>query len=552
MGASESKEETSKITKFALVGSSGSGKSAFVNAVRSINSEDRQAARVDIVEEKREQKEYIHPKYPLISFYDFPGYGTRNYPRVETYWNNFKLEKFGIFLIFISLRVTSLDLDMIKKAKNAKKDIFIVRTKIDIEYTLEKDKEHFNEIAVMIRNYVFRETEVEQIFLISNYRPDEWEFLKLIHAVERILPVSEKGIWENFFAKSMAKFSDAFKDNAIEAAEKLIEDLDQWKEVKISVAVVGKNGCGKSSFINAIRGVEDDDENAAKTDVVETTKSPVKYSHPNIPNIILADCPGIGSNDISDVEAFCRDIKIQEYDACIIMTSERFEKVTEALAEKLKSIKKPFFLTRTKIDNDIKVNEERRRIPEETTLESIRRDCSDSLTSAKAPLDDDDIFLISNHRPGKWDFAALRTAIKDRLPTRVREVFLLPIVAFSENILKQKVENLKDRIKKIAAKQVLSSFASAHYSLIIEEVKFYRAGLGFPEKPGGREAIEKFYLKPDSNVEHWLREFDHCGYNSEEKLYTFLCRALNNVLDEMGKAVLEHVDKTVRKGIYQA
>ncbi|XP_028404196.1 interferon-inducible GTPase 1-like [Dendronephthya gigantea] len=438
---------------------------------------------------------------------------------------------------------------MIEKVKDAKKKYFVVRTKIDIEYMLEKDKEHFNEqdLIKKIRNYVLSETKEGKAFLISSYRPDRWEFLKLVHAIDSSLPIPEKGIWGNFFAKTMAKFSDAFQDNAIEAAEKLIKDLDQWKEVKISVAVVGKNGCGKSSFINAIRGVDDDDDIAAKTDVVEGTTIPVKYFHPNNPNITLWDCPGIGSLKISDVETFCKDMKIKEYDACIIMTSERFGKVTAALAEKLKSMKKPFFLTRTKIDNDIKVNEERRRIPEETTLESIRRDCSNSLTSVKTPLHDKDIFLISNHHPGNWDFARLTTAIKNRLPTCVRESFLLTMAAFSRSILKQKVENLKGRIWMVAAtNSFLPERISGGYSHIIEEVKFYRAGLGFPENPGGQQSIEKFYLKPDSDVENWLRKFDPRFNNS----YTSLCRALNIVLEEMEKTALERLNETVRRGAH--
>ncbi|XP_028404347.1 uncharacterized protein LOC114526992 [Dendronephthya gigantea] len=564
MGGSESKEETSKTNKFVLVGSSGCGKSAFVNAVRSIDNEDWQAAGVDIVEEKRELKEYIHPNNPLISFCDLPGYGTQHYPTVEMYWNNFNLEQFDKFLIFISLRVTNLDLHMIQKVKSAKKSLFIIRTKIDIEYMVEKDKSQFNENALIekIRKYILNETNLtrKEIFLISNYRPSNWDFLKLIQAMEGVLPRPERGIWSHFFVKTMAKFSDAFQGNAIEAAEKLIKDLDEWKDVKISVAVIGKNGCGKSSFINAIRKVDDTDKtHAAKTGIVETTTIPMKYFYPNNPNITLWDCPGIGSIALSKLDDYSESIKIMEYDAFIIMTSERFGKITKALAEKLKSINKPFFFTRTKIDNDVKDNAERRNIAETITLQTIKTDCSKSLKLANAPLNDNDIFLISNHNPDKWDFARLTTAINDQLPSRVRESFLFTVAVFSEGILRRKVEKLKDRIWKVAATQALRSLvpkillSEDEYSIIIEEVKFYRSELGLPESPEGQEAIKKFYLQPNTDVKRWLEGFDaHCGVNLGETNFTFLSRSMKNVLVEMETGALKLLNKTVEEATNQA
>ena len=32
------------------------------------------------------------------------------------------------------------------------------------------------------------------------------------------------------------------------------EKLEQWREVKVNLAILGASGVGKSSFINAIRG----------------------------------------------------------------------------------------------------------------------------------------------------------------------------------------------------------------------------------------------------------------------------------------------------------
>ncbi|KAJ7376191.1 Interferon-inducible GTPase 5-like [Desmophyllum pertusum] len=49
--------------------------------------------------------------------------------------------------------------------------------------------------------------------------------------------------------------------------------LKSWQDVEVNIGITGDTGAGKSSYINAIRGFEDDDEGAAEVGVKETTKS---------------------------------------------------------------------------------------------------------------------------------------------------------------------------------------------------------------------------------------------------------------------------------------
>jgi putative ribosome biogenesis GTPase RsgA len=45
------------------------------------------------------------------------------------------------------------------------------------------------------------------------------------------------------------------KREGITRAQKLMkEELEGWKTINISLAIIGNSGVGKSSFINAIRG----------------------------------------------------------------------------------------------------------------------------------------------------------------------------------------------------------------------------------------------------------------------------------------------------------
>jgi GTPase Era involved in 16S rRNA processing len=69
----------------------------------------------------------------------------------------------------------------------------------------------------------------------------------------------------------------------------------------IHIAVVGSAGAGKSSFINAVRGLSNNDPVAARTGIVETTNTVTRYSDPR-PNsrITWYDVPGAGTPNVPD------------------------------------------------------------------------------------------------------------------------------------------------------------------------------------------------------------------------------------------------------------
>ena len=189
MGKSPSKQPISEAKdgnymRFALVGLCGSGKSAFVNAVRGVDDEDENAATVDIVNTGQSPKEYIYPSHPHVSFCDMPGYGTGtpSDPDLKNYWEKYQLKKFDTFLIFISNRVMALDLAMIQKVKSQNKSFFLIRPKIDLECKMKEHEQE--ELLSKIKQYIVKETdhllcEEDDIYLISNYYPynKKWEFL---------------------------------------------------------------------------------------------------------------------------------------------------------------------------------------------------------------------------------------------------------------------------------------------------------------------------------------------------------------------------------------
>ena len=57
--------------------------------------------------------------------------------------------------------------------------------------------------------------------------------------------------WVRFEMEELQREID---ENGVSNIEKFVKErLQRWKSVKLSIAVTGNSGAGKSSFINAIR-----------------------------------------------------------------------------------------------------------------------------------------------------------------------------------------------------------------------------------------------------------------------------------------------------------
>ncbi|CAB4036395.1 interferon-inducible GTPase 5-like [Paramuricea clavata] len=115
-----------------------------------------------------EPTEYPHPNNPMISFVDLPGIGTPNYPDLPTYCEKVCFERYDTFLIFTANRFRQNG----KAIKEA-----------DI---LEKIREN---CIQDVKDLISSEKE---IFLISNYHKDKWDFDRLIAGISNALPVLQR------------------------------------------------------------------------------------------------------------------------------------------------------------------------------------------------------------------------------------------------------------------------------------------------------------------------------------------------------------------------
>jgi small GTP-binding protein len=126
--------------KIALFGQPGAGKSSLINK---IIGEDvaEVAVRTDTTVEA---KCYKHNG---LEFWDLPGYGTAKFPK-ETYFGNFKITTFDLFLCVSSGKLLAADTEFFQKLEEIGKTCIFVSNKsdeiwqdgVDIE-TLKKSKE---------------------------------------------------------------------------------------------------------------------------------------------------------------------------------------------------------------------------------------------------------------------------------------------------------------------------------------------------------------------------------------------------------------------------
>ncbi|XP_028404171.1 T-cell-specific guanine nucleotide triphosphate-binding protein 1-like [Dendronephthya gigantea] len=251
--------------------------------------------------------------------------------------------------------------------------------------------------------------------------------------------------------------------------ELLKSKLNQWKDVEINIGLTGASGAGKSSFINAIRGLGDDDEGAAKTGVTETTKVPTKYPHPTNKKIKFWDLPGVGTPTHDDVAEYFKEFRFANFDTFLIFAVKRFTINDYLFAEEIKKNKKLFFFIRTHIDVDIASEKRKRSFNEEKTLKRIKEDCWKNLKDERYRRDKQEVvYLISNHHPDKWDFSLLTKAIIDSLPTCQKESLTFTLTNFSKDLLERKAQFLQG--PSIAGS---ISFA-ATYSFLNEVIKKFK------------------------------------------------------------------------------
>ncbi|XP_030399384.1 interferon-inducible GTPase 5-like isoform X2 [Gopherus evgoodei] len=251
-----------------------------------------------------------------------------------------------------------------------------------------------------------------------------------------------------------------WKGNLTEAAAKAKEALVRADKIPLNIAVTGVAGSGKSSFVNAIRGLGDTDYSSAAIGITETTMESTAYPHPRYPDVIFCDLPGIGTPAFKS-DTYLEQVTFSHYDFFIIISSPRLTCHDISLAQEIQRLGKKFYFVHSKVDLDL-TNEKQngdkegtlkwRNAPanrphhysESAILKAIREKCIKDLK--EAGVASTQVFLISKWDLGKYDFPKLQKVLVDELPSHKRHACLQSLSNIVKETLKKKKEQLQTQI----------------------------------------------------------------------------------------------------------
>uniref|UniRef100_A0A671RWU2 Uncharacterized protein n=1 Tax=Sinocyclocheilus anshuiensis TaxID=1608454 RepID=A0A671RWU2_9TELE len=262
--------------------------------------------------------------------------------------------------------------------------------------------------------------------------------------------------------------------------------LEKQDHVELNVGVTGESGSGKSTFVNAFRGLGDEEEGSAQTGPVETTMEPEAYLHPKYKNVKVWDLPGIGTPNFK-ADEYLKLVEFERYDFFIIIASDRFRECHTQLAEEIMRMGKTFYFVRSKIDLEEEGRRGRRAltrkghwIPSERIVKMVGL--------RKIGIEDPVVFLISSFELGKYDLNLLQERMEQELPQHKRRVLMLALPNITLEINEKKKKALEENIGKIALLSALVATVpipglsvAVDIAIVTKEIETYYSTFGLDD-----------------------------------------------------------------------
>ncbi|XP_042632461.1 interferon-inducible GTPase 5-like [Cyprinus carpio] len=301
--------------------------------------------------------------------------------------------------------------------------------------------------------------------------------------------------------EDLEDIKDTISSQDLPSAISMIKEyLKQQDLVELNIGVTGESGSGKSTFVNAFRGLGDEEEGSAKTGPVETTMVPEVYLHPKYKNVKVWDLPGIGTPNFK-ADEYLKLVQFERYDFFIIIASDRFRECHTQLATEIMRMKKRFYFVRCKTDLSIEAEKRKKNFDLKKTLDIIREDCEKGLR--KIGIDDPAVFLISGWEFGKYDSNVLQERMEKELPQHKRHVLMLALPNITLEINEKKKKALEQDIGKVAflsacvaAVPVLGLSIAVDLSIIAHEIEKYCNTFGLD-----KESLEKLCERYGKRIE---------------------------------------------------
>ncbi|KAG2135729.1 interferon-inducible GTPase-domain-containing protein [Suillus bovinus] len=186
--------------------------------------------------------------------------------------------------------------------------------------------------------------------------------------------------------------------------------LAQYREGLLHVAVAGVAGGGKSSLINAFRGLHNEDIGSAATGLTVTTMAITRYPNPNVEYpLIWYDIPGAGTLEIPSWQYFNAQ-GLYVFDCIIVLFDNRFTMTDIAILTNCRRFKIPTYVVRSKADQHIRnimndmgcdsnddESEDQKKLYQaarQQFIQQTRQSVKDTLENANMP--DQRVYIVSN------------------------------------------------------------------------------------------------------------------------------------------------------------
>ncbi|XP_053391696.1 T-cell-specific guanine nucleotide triphosphate-binding protein 2-like [Mercenaria mercenaria] len=175
----------------AVTGASGAGKSSLINAILGLSAEDDRAAAVGCTETTMTIKSYKHPRNKRFMIWDFPGVGTKKFPK-ESYLTLTNFGNYDFYILASSTRFYDNDIWLANTIAKMGKHFYFVRTKfgnnVESEWKKQRRKKRSKEdIEKDLRMKIFEECKTNlmefecrnNIFIVDSYETYHYDFIEL-------------------------------------------------------------------------------------------------------------------------------------------------------------------------------------------------------------------------------------------------------------------------------------------------------------------------------------------------------------------------------------
>nr|XP_056703641.1 interferon-inducible GTPase 5-like [Euleptes europaea] len=434
--------------KVGILGARGAGVSTLIQALldKPRRVSDPWAYFQETPEPTKQLVMHVHPTYPNLTLCDLPGFEVSEKP--AAYLKRLgDLSKYSCFVVVVAGNLADTHLQILKALKQKGKMFLLARTKVDLDlHTAERRlRFKFNPCQQLrVIRKELRETlakngmDTKRVFLVSGLETEKYEFTCFEDSLEgEVLSLkrSYDGDLEDLKVVSQKKTKELYNicqsGSLAEVPGVICSALGEPSQIRLDVAVIGEVGCGKSSLVNALRGVAAGEPGAAPTGVTGTTTKATAYPLPLVPYLYLWDLPGVGvmEEDVSHLD-------LSHYDFFLLVASERYKHAHSCLARAIAAAGKDAFFIRSKIDVDMETRPGSQPIPKEELQEKVRKNCIEALK--KDGILSPQVFLVSSLMHEAYDLPLLQEALSHNAPDLKRRALKRTIPTVLSRLVRRK------------------------------------------------------------------------------------------------------------------